>query len=578
MMTFNRSHNFDPWKGTGGRDGRCGSHLVLGASRVRRTARSTIARSWPITSARPSHRRRSGGPLGGRWEWRHGLSGWRSRQEPWVLLKSLVTETDPFFSTSPPCAACRARDIATHRPCLSHRHQPSYPLPVMSRITMQARLVYWAAVVVAAAAAAVVAATATTPHPGVVPTASAKPLAVRTAGPVSPGPPTILDAVKEDPDLENLAFVVRETGLEPVLGDRDTNFTLFAPTDSAILGLAQALGFNVGSKRAARDFILGTLADLNDKGDPTPLLTSILKFHVSNGSVPLDALEAAGQYEPLEGPRVRLGRDNRTLIDAAPSFANPRLQKTDILVSNGVIHTLSGVLLPLPLGNVFKASPSATPKTKPKPMESNMPAMPPMKSPPTVPMTIAELAGATPNLSLLVKALTAAKLVDQVADPAASLTVFAPTNDGFLFLARVLGYPNVSVDEAFPAIVKGLALLSEDKPVPLLRSILLYHLLPMKKGSAALLGKGFQTTVEGSVLNVLTSGVIEDQAPIIFNPSIVDADLPASNGVVHTISRTLWPLKICPSGSAAFCVSLGKLLDPSICRCTEVVDLGPFVY
>ncbi len=45
--------------------------------------------------------------------------------------------------------------------------------------------------------------------------------------------------------------------------------------------------------------------------------------------------------------------------------------------------------------------------------------------------TIADIATANPDFSILVDALVKAGLVDAVADPNAMLTVFAPTNTAF---------------------------------------------------------------------------------------------------------------------------------------------------
>lgn len=442
---------------------------------------------------------------------------------------------------------------------------------------MAPRIVYWATVAIAGATAAVVATTVTAAA-GDAPTSTALPL--RTSGPVPTGPPTILDVLQADDDFSILAYTVDAAGVGPLLGDPAATLTVFAPTDGAFMALARALGFNVGTKGAARRFIFDALAGLDGGGDPAPLLASILKYHVTAGAVAAEALVAAGGFQPLQGPRVRLGADNKTLVDAAPSVEDPVLVMTDKRVSNGVIHTLSGVLLPLDVGGkASPASPAAMPsQTMPMPVASGAPAAPPVMTPPPVSLTIAELAGATPNLSLFVKALAAAELVDVVADPSASLTVFAPTNDGFLFLARVLGYPNVTVDAAFPAIVEGLSLLSNGHPRRLLRDILFFHVLPTRKGSASLLGKGFQTTVLGGAINVLASGVIEDAAPVVFDPSIDAPDVQATNGVVHTITRTLWPVRVCPGGASRFCNDLGKVFDPEKCRCADIIEYGPFAY
>jgi len=187
-------------------------------------------------------------------------------------------------------------------------------------------------------------------------------------------------------------------------------------------------------------------------------------------------------------------------------------------------------------------------------------------------MTIAQIAVATPQLSLLVKALTAAGLVDTVADAKASLTVFAPTNAAFLALARTLGYKGkADADKAFAFVVAALTKLGGGDPVPLLKKILLYHVLPKKAVAATIVGAGPLTSVQGSQLKVLKNLEVVDLAPAVTNAKIIKADIMASNGVVHLVNRVLLPLAICPAGAAAFCRARSAVLDAKKCRCVRRV-------
>eukprot|EP00168_Porphyra_purpurea_P008950 TRINITY_DN2166_c0_g1_i1.p2 TRINITY_DN2166_c0_g1~~TRINITY_DN2166_c0_g1_i1.p2 ORF type:complete len:475 (-),score=196.01 TRINITY_DN2166_c0_g1_i1:369-1664(-) len=379
---------------------------------------------------------------------------------------------------------------------------------------------------------------------------------------VKPTPkPTIAAIVAGSKDFTLLLMALKATNLVNTFADASASFTVFAPTDAAFVSLAQALGFTGTDKAKAYAAIVAALTKLGG-GNPIPLLTTILKFHVTTGRVSAAALIKAGSYMPLEGMVVKLAADKKTLIDYAPSVADPMLVKTDIMASNGIIHAINGVLLPIPIA-------AATP------MPSAMVVMP---APMPATMTIAQIAVATPELSLLVKALTAAGLVETVSDAKAMLTVFAPTNSAFLALARTLGYTGMAnADMAFAFVVSALTKLGGGDPVPMLRMILLYHVLPKKAVAATIVGKGPLTTVQGSQVKVLNNLEIVDLAPAVANAKIIKADIMASNGVVHLINRVLLPIPICPAAAAAFCSARSAVLDSKNCRCIRRVRVVKYV-
>ena len=133
--------------------------------------------------------------------------------------------------------------------------------------------------------------------------------------------------------------------------------------------------------------------------------------------------------------------------------------------------------------------------------------------------TIAEIAVADPdNFSTLVAALSAAGLVDAVADPDADLTVFAPTNAAFAALGQ----------DTIDALLADPAALSE---------ILLYHVSAGSQDAAALIAAGTALTLQGdSVTVTLRNG------EVFINDSKVEiADIQAANGIVHVIDAVLLP-------------------------------------
>jgi len=97
-------------------------------------------------------------------------------------------------------------------------------------------------------------------------------------------------------------------------------------------------------------YLVDQLTVLGD-GDPIPVLTDILLYHV----VPAEATFAQAKQlrtipTLLDGATVELS--GRTLIDADPDNKNPKIRRSqaDIMTSNGIIHPITRVLRPIDLG------------------------------------------------------------------------------------------------------------------------------------------------------------------------------------------------------------------------------------
>ena len=135
--------------------------------------------------------------------------------------------------------------------------------------------------------------------------------------------------------------------------------------------------------------------------------------------------------------------------------------------------------------------------------------------------TIVDVAVANGSFGTLVAAVTAAGLVDALSADG-PLTVFAPT------------------DDAFAALPEGLVdcLLLEEN-VDALTAILTYHVVSGAVMSTDLTD-GPVPTVQGEDITVdLTDGVVLNDGP-----TVVIADVPASNGVIHAIDGVLVPPSI----------------------------------
>ncbi|HSM67391.1 MAG TPA: fasciclin domain-containing protein [Ilumatobacteraceae bacterium] len=137
------------------------------------------------------------------------------------------------------------------------------------------------------------------------------------------------------------------------------------------------------------------------------------------------------------------------------------------------------------------------------------------------PGTIVDVAVANGSFGTLVAAVTAADLVDTLSSEG-PFTVFAPTDDAFAAL------PDGLVD----------CLLLEEN-VEALSAILTYHVVSGEVLSTDLTD-GPVATVQGEEVTVdLSDGVVLNDSA-----SVVIADVPASNGVIHAIDGVIVPPSI----------------------------------
>ena len=133
--------------------------------------------------------------------------------------------------------------------------------------------------------------------------------------------------------------------------------------------------------------------------------------------------------------------------------------------------------------------------------------------------TIVDIAATNDSFETLVAALKAADLVDTLQGEG-PFTVFAPT------------------DEAFDALPEGtVESLLEPENKEKLQSILTYHVVPGAIMSSDITGMTMAETVEGSEIEIdpTAGGVMVGEA------TVTQADIAASNGVIHVIDSVLIP-------------------------------------
>ena len=253
----------------------------------------------------------------------------------------------------------------------------------------------------------------------------------------------------------------------------DDQLTIFAPTDAAFAQL-----------EAAQPGIIEAL--LLDR----EALTAVLLYHVVAGRQAADAVVASESFVTLEGRSVAV-----RVVDDAVLINESQVLEVDINATNGVIHVLDSVLVPV---------------DEPQP-------------------NLVELLSARGNFTTLLAAIAAADLVDALIE-AESLTVFAPNDDAFRAL-----------EANQPGIIEAVL---EDRET--LLAILNYHLLATPETSAGLLAARVVNTLAGLPLEI----TIGDDGTARIGPAdLVTADLQASNGIVHEIGAVLLPPEPVQAGS-----------------------------
>ncbi len=279
--------------------------------------------------------------------------------------------------------------------------------------------------------------------------------------PAPVAPKTITEIVSSDANFSLLKQAVTRAGLASALSTG--NLTVFAPDNAAF----------------AASGITSTTIDAIPVADLAELLT----YHVLGAKVLSTGVPVSDTVSTLQGENIYASKN------ANGVFVNGVKVKTaDVAAANGVIHVISSVL-----------------------------------TPPT--STIAELATATPDLSLLLTAVVRAGLAGAVSAPG-KYTVFAPTNAAFI----AAGFPDeASINAA---------------PVATVASIVKAHILPSNVFASDLIAGATAATLEtGKTLVIGTTppsvkiqGSVNPVSNIVV-PSGVN--ITATNGVVHLIDRVL---------------------------------------
>ncbi|HMP98387.1 MAG TPA: fasciclin domain-containing protein [Cyclobacteriaceae bacterium] len=139
--------------------------------------------------------------------------------------------------------------------------------------------------------------------------------------------------------------------------------------------------------------------------------------------------------------------------------------------------------------------------------------------------TIVGLAQQTGDLSTLVAVLTKYPDLVSTLNGSGNFTVFAPTNQAFEALLGAIGQTSI-----------------DDVPEDVVRTILEYHVIASGAFRSTDLTNSAVTTVSGEAVQVNVSGGVVLNG----NTNVIQADIEATNGIIHVINNVLVNPSITP--------------------------------
>ena len=136
---------------------------------------------------------------------------------------------------------------------------------------------------------------------------------------------TIAEIAAGNENLTILTAALQAAGLDTMLME-ETKHTVFAPTDDAFAPVLEKLGIT-------KEELLAN----------TELLKTVLPYHVLAMEVLAADIPYGTDIKTANGATISISEDN-VITDATGNTAN--ITGTDIMATNGVVHTIDAVLMP----------------------------------------------------------------------------------------------------------------------------------------------------------------------------------------------------------------------------------------
>ena len=304
------------------------------------------------------------------------------------------------------------------------------------------------------------------------------------------GPGTIVDVAVGAGTFETLVAAVTEAGLVETLSG-DGPFTVFAPTDDAFAAALDALGLTAEELLA------------------NPALADILTYHVVTGAVDAEtAISLDGQSAAtVQGEEIDIA-----VVDGNVMINNATVVMADVEASNGIIHVIDAVILPPTIAEALLGSGDDTGDAD-------------MVDEEAAP-ELGTIVGVAQEAGVFTTLLAAGEVtgLSVPLDSPGDFTIFAPT------------------DDAFAAALDTLGLTAEQllADTATLTSILTYHgLLGSVSAEQAIALDGQSVaTINGAEIAI---SVVDGAVVINDSATVIQADVLASNGVIHVIDAVLLP-------------------------------------
>jgi len=302
---------------------------------------------------------------------------------------------------------------------------------------------------------------------------------------------SVFQAIAEEPDLGILTALLEVTDLNEVLRNvfSDSEFTVFAPTDTAFGVFLENLGGDVADRVSEEG--LDALVDIVGKES----LSSILLYHVLGVTADANlALTLATNLEKdqrivptLNGDAVQLSSPDRERL-----FVNmSEVICTDIGAKNGVVHKVDAVI----------AFPDG--------------------------LDIVHLAALKPQISSFYDLIKQTDL-DHLLRASREVTVLAPTNDAF---GKI---PQETLDY----------LLSEEGRSDLIQILKQHIVIQQAVAGDVAISSETALGADGLMIETAASGVkltvqvLGDELSI-GGSTVVDVDFLSENGIIHTIDTVI---------------------------------------
>lgn len=349
---------------------------------------------------------------------------------------------------------------------------------------------------------------------------------------------TIAQIASANDNFNILTALVTKTGLVASLGNNNSgSYTVFAPTDAAFVTYfnTAVAALTTADEAAILNWINTTLSPTS-----TPNLASfvpVLNYHTVSSVITSDKL-AGGDFATLQGARLSTSNqggsffvngNNVGITTAGNGGAVVTTIAVDVKASNGVIHAINKVLIPVSTASIGAALGLTISYTT---------------NPPTITGGTTTDANGS-NYNLLAAALRVTGLVPTLLPNQSILpdfTVFAPRDQDFV---SFLGVAN---EAAGLTAINGLSANSTPS-LATVTELLKYHVVAGRILSTDLSNGQVVNTLQlvgtPPAPNAFTIGIngstvtLVDKGPAVTDPTVLTANILTNAGVIHQISGVL---------------------------------------